>query len=150
MRRTSITQAGLAYDPWFSRRTAGARLIFYTLLNHPTLDSLGTRVATLQELSDETNLPLSLIGSSIIDLAEPLHYDTLADEIDGHPPGPRVYYWPDHDLFWIFYRYPECRERSNPEKYDSAARKALEKLPDDVQAVIKAHYPQLAEAHAEA
>lgn len=112
-------------DPWFADLAPNAKLLFLYLITNRRVSQCGSMEITVRQIAFETGLH----GAEIPNIIEQL--------------GDRVKWWPDHSLLIVrnFYK----RQRANTgDKFDLAAQKSAELLPDFARSWVYGVYPHLA------
>lgn len=114
-------------DPWFADLAPNAKLLFLFLITNRRVNQCGAMEITMRQISFETGLPAATIPGLIESF------------------GDRIKWWPDHQILIIrnFYRH----QRANTgDKFDIAATKSAESLPDFAKSWVYGVYPHLAPA----
>lgn len=112
-------------DPWFADLAPSAKLLFLFLITNRRVSQCGAMEITMRQISFETGL-------------SPATIPALLESF-----GDRIRWWPDHQILIIrnFYRH----QRANTgEKFDIAATRSAELLPDFAKAWVYGVYPHLA------
>jgi hypothetical protein len=114
-------------EPWFERLSVPARLLFVCLITHPRQTACGVMEISLSRLG---------VDSGVGEAAE----GVIAELVGAG----KVVHWPEHDCVWAIRFFPWQRRQSS-ENFTIAARKALQRLPEPIQAAVVGEYPALGE-----
>ena len=111
-------------DPWFQELTFQQKYVFLYAFLNSHISPVGTFSITLTTLAFETGLDKHTAEEIVRSL------------------DPKLVYFPEHKIFWVrnFYRNQKLGGT-----YRIAAQNKLKKLPEDIQQIIIADYPELAE-----
>lgn len=112
-------------DPWFADLAPTSKLLFLYLFTNRRVSQCGAMEITVRQAAFETGIPVAEIPSSI---------DALGD---------RIQWWPESNLLIVrnFYRHQRAK---TGDKFDVAARKSAESLPDFAKQWLYGVYPHLA------